>query len=184
MKKLNLIFAAITIVLCSCQKSNDSKDDGIHAGGLYSPLTESVISPYNTQFIVGDSIYNCNKIEATLYSHQPSSNQNNFYISLTDTNQAVFNWINLEVYTPVMPPETFFKKGTFTIDTLNITHCLTNSSFSEFVYGVDATFTWDTVYYENLRFKGQGSLEFSKIIESISYPGVFYPAQKVQFQFK
>jgi hypothetical protein len=103
---------------------------------------------------------------------------------MLDTTKANFNWVSLEVFTPLMQPDVFFKKGTFAVDTVNITHCLPNSCFSEFVYNVGASFTWDTIIFENNRFKGHGSLEFMQLTESLNYPGVTYPAQKVEFEFR
>ena len=181
---LFLVIIALALTLGSCKESIDSDKPDIIVGGIYNPLTELVQNGYNSQLIVGDSIYKCNKIVAVLYSNQPTSNQANFYISMLDTTIANFNRVSLEVFTPLMHPDDFFKKGTIAIDTINITHCLPNSSYSEFVYGVNARFTWDTIIFENNRFKGHGSLEFMQLTESMNYPGVTYPAQKVEFEFR
>lgn len=184
MRKSICFLISIMITIMSCTKSDDSKDKDIIIGGIYSHYTEMVQSNFSTQFTISDSIYNYNKIEAALYSHQPTSKQNVFYILFSDTINPKAKPVQLEIFTSLMKPEDFFRKGNFNIDTIRIAHFKSNSGFSDDLTGVAAVFSWDTAYFENLRFKGKGSLGFIKKAEGPFLSGDFYPVQKISLEFK
>ncbi|MEI6062073.1 MAG: hypothetical protein WCR72_15330 [Bacteroidota bacterium] len=183
MKKASFIVIVVAMAFSGCNKNNDTPDNSLFLGGVYSAYTEIVQNGCNSQFQVSDSIYTCNKIEAALYAGREPFNQNTFNISLIDSTLPAFNRIEVIISFPRMDPKTFFRKGSISIDTVNITHCISVASFSETLYGVSAILTWDAAFYENRRFKGHGSLVFPMKMASPNYQDVFYPAQKVEFQF-
>ena len=185
MKKLIIIILGVILSLSACQKSVETTEyyPPPTAGGLYRSYTAVVQNKFNTQFTISDSTYHCNLVEACLYSHEPTSEQDCFYLSLIDTTPQAQCTITLKIYTPWMKPEAFFTKGSYIIDTLSISHHKLNRDFQDDLVGVNAVFTWDTAWYENLQFKGIGRLQFTKKETGPFVSGDFYPAQKVEFEF-
>ncbi len=186
MKKIVFSMAVLAFVFAACEKSNIPviKSNDIIIGGLYRSYTEVVQEKYNTQFTIGENTFNSNILEAQLYTHQPSSDQNVFHISLIDSNQMQMNSIRFEIYTALMKPEAFFRKGICSIDRVVIIHNHQNDSFSDDMDGKLFIFTWDTASCAGMHFKGRGSLELIKKAEGPFLSGDYFPAQKFTFEFR
>jgi hypothetical protein len=61
---------------------------------------------------------------------------------------------------------------------------LASTSVSENFFNINAILTWDTAYFENFSFKGKGYFEIIDTLHSTIEPSIFYPAQRINFEFK
>jgi len=110
MKKFLVILVLLAFISTGCEKAPQGNSTDIHWGGVYSSYTDYISLPYSSNLIISDSIYQFNQIEGVYYSHQPSSNQNVFLLSINDTISAAPTSVKMELFTPFISPEVFFKK--------------------------------------------------------------------------
>ena len=183
MKKLLVIPALFAFILTGCEKESQNENTNIHWGGAYSSYTHYISLPYSSNLIISDSIYQFNQIEGVYYSHQPSSNQNVFLLSINDTASKTPTSVKMELLTPFISPEVFFKKGKLEIDSLIIGKTQNASSIYENFYPIDASLTWETVTFENRQFKGKGYIEFKQKLQGVLDANTWYPAQIFYFEF-
>jgi hypothetical protein len=184
MQKSLILISIISLQFICCDKKKDSSDEGIIIGGVYNNYTKNVQNNFASQFTINDSTYYFQKLDASLYSHQPTSKQNVFIISLIDTIHPIYGILELRIFTDLMTPEDFFKAGTFDIDSIQINHFLYKINFTDDPWGIEAIFTWETSSYENMSFKGKGSFEIINYADGPYLSGAYYPAQKINFEFK
>ncbi len=119
MKKLLVIPVLFAFILTSCEKAPQNDNTNIHWGGVYSS-SNYISLPYSSNLNISDSIYQFNQLDGVYYSHQPSSNQNVFLLSINDTVSKTPTSVKMELLTPFISPEIFFKKGKLEIDSLII----------------------------------------------------------------
>jgi hypothetical protein len=184
--KLFSLSVCIILLCTSCHKKKIDKESEIHVGLSYSPLTCNVESSTNSYIQVSDSVYNFNSIEGMYYSHKPTSNNYVFNIGLKDTERRSSPFITFDIFTEVMDPELFFQKGIFEINTMCIHNeglSITDLFYCKSYYDILSIFTWDTIFYENGGFQGKGSLEIKDTLYT-KYSNIYYPPQKIEFEFK
>ncbi len=184
MQKLLVIPVLFAFILTGCEKASQNDNTTIHWGGVYSSYTNYISLPYSSNLIISDSLYQFNQIEGIYYSHQPTSNQNVFLLSINDTASATPTSVKMELLTPFISPEAFFKKGKLEIDSLIIGKTQNASSIFENYYTIDASLTWETVTFENRQFKGKGYIEFKQKLQGVLDASTWYPAQIFYFEFK
>jgi hypothetical protein len=182
-----LSLAVCTALLSvSCRPEKPEKESEINVGIDYTPLTNNVESNTNSYIQVGDSVYKFNSIEGIYYCYMPTFNNNAFYFRLMDSAYKYSHSIMFEIFTEVMQPEIFFQKGVWKTNTLYINNeALSRQelSYRKEYYDTRAVLTWDTVSYENRNFKGKGSFEIMETLYT-DYPEIYYPPQKIEFEFK
>jgi len=172
---------AITLVLISCSKENNVKqEERIIVGGLYMPYTQIVQNSIKTSINISDSVYIFNELEAYYYSYKPTTNQNIFTLTFSDTLGSFSKQVSIDIFTQFVKPEDFFKKNVLSIDSI----MLTRSGFRENFFKTNAILTWDTAFFENFSFKGKGYLELIDTLKSIYEPSKYYPKQRINFEFK
>ena len=109
-----------------------------------------------------------------------------FILRLQNSSENNYYPIVFQFFTKEMPPEFFFQKGSYNIDTLYINNNALSISelfYRKEYYGIRSIFTWDTVFYENKKFNGKGSFEIMDTLFT-SYSTIYYPPQKIEFEFK
>jgi hypothetical protein len=180
--KTTLIFLILTTLLLSaCNKeSPNNADHKIIVGGLYLPYTEAVLSSTNSAINISDSVYQFNRVEASYYSYKPTTNQNVLVMTFTDTLSSKGKRVELDIFTEFVKPEDFFQKSSITIDSITFA----STSVFENFFNANAILTWDTAYFENFSFKGRGYIELNDTLKSIYEPSIFYPKQRINFEFK
>ncbi|MEI7501342.1 MAG: hypothetical protein WCK84_12955 [Bacteroidota bacterium] len=178
-KFLVLFAASLLVVACNKENSNNA-DENIIVGGLYIPYTGSVRSSISTTFNISDRIYPINKTEAIYYSYKPTSNQNIFMMTFTDTLNSQGKTVELDIFTKHLDPVDFFKKGSFPVDSI----MLSSGSVRENFFHANAKLTWDTAWFENFSFKGKGYFDIIDTIYCSIESGKFYPKQKINFEFR
>ena len=185
MKNLHTILYITTclLLLAGCKEPEPVNDPEYPLGSYsnYTYLMESV-SDFYVQ--VADSIYHFNYIEGSYWSHRPTFFMNNFMLWLSDSSQNY--QLGFFIFTKEMAPEIFFQKGSYNIDTLYINNNALSISelfYRKEYYGIRSIFIWDTVFYENKKFNGKGSFEIMDTLFT-SYPTIYYPPQKIEFEFK
>ena len=180
-KTLLFLFLAILLFLSACKKENPNiPDPEIVVGGLYTPYTEVVISATNTTINISDSIYQFNRVVGEYYSYKPTANQNVLVLDFIDTLSISGKRVTLDIFTKFVKPEDFFQKNVLTIDSIMLTH----SDVRENFFNTNAILTWDTAFFENFSFKGKGYFELLDTLKSKYEPSVFYPKQRINFEFK
>jgi hypothetical protein len=184
MKKHLVILAPLAFILACCEKSPQDDTTDIYVGGVYSSYTNYISIPYNSSLVISDSVYHFNQLEGVYFSHQPASDQNVFLLSLNDTSSAKPTSVKIELFTPFISPENFFKNGTQEIDTLIIGKTENYSSIYENFYAFNASLTWENVSFENRRFRGKGRVEFKENLMGVLDASTWYPAQVFYFEFK
>lgn len=180
-KKLIALATLLIIFMgvgCEKDEIEDNPEDNIIVGGLYQTYAGIPANPCDVNVNIMDEIYTFNKSEAYYGSHQPTTNQNVFQIYLSDTISDRI--IDFEIFTPYIEPEDFFTKSTFNIDTLKISWAYVREDF----YNVNATFAWDTVWYEHSSFTGKASFDIPEEIVGTINSNTFYPKQTIEFEFK
>ncbi len=180
--KTTLTFLFVTtLFLSACNKeSPEIPDPKIIVGGLYVPYTQVVQSETNSTINISDSIYQFNRIEAYYYSYKPTTNQNVLVMTFIDTLGSKGKHVEFDIFTKFVKPEDFFQKSSITIDSI----ILASSSVFENFFNANAILTWDTAYFENFSFKGRGYIELNDTLKSIYEPSIFYPKQRINFEFK
>ncbi len=179
MKRILFTLFTISIICFGCKKDNiDNSENEIIVGGLYLDYTGIMKDKIETTMNISDNIYHFNKLEAIYGSHRPTSNQNIFRLTLTDTTKYSNNNIHLWIFTRYVKPEDFFKRSTWLVDTITISW----SDVSENFYNANVTLKWDTASIDNTNFTGTGSIEFNDQIGTIK-TNAFYPKQKLNFKF-
>jgi hypothetical protein len=181
MKTKFITLFAFSLVFIACKKENTNNPDKNNlVGGLYLPYTDIVRSSTNSAINISDSAYQFNRIEAIYYSHKPTTNQNVFKMTFSDTLNDNGKVVEFDIYTKFIKPKDFFQKNTLTIDSIIIA----STSVYENFFNANAILTWDTAYFENLSFKGKGFFKIIDTLQSTSEPQVFYPGQRINFEFK
>ena len=200
MKALVKLFSLVVCMVLLCTTCNKIKpepeeesyplglDRDTTIGFLYTEIVESNTNSY---FQIGDSVYNFNSVEG-LYYFDGYKNTNVFCLSFSDT-LISGTFFRFEMFTEVIQPEVFFQKGIQKIDALRIC-CIGININSGNYKNIQSVFTWDTVYYEDKKFKGVGSLEIIDTLftrHSMRYeppreedPDPYFPPQKIKFEFK
>jgi len=193
--KMKTLFKLFSLTVCvlflspTCTKEKpDNNQDIIVKREPTGGLTEYTyaVSYSNSSFRVSDSIYNFNRIEASYVSMRPFYNMNAFHLKLMDSVLLYYNSIKLEIFTKKISPEVFFKKGKWEVDTLYISNYTLGIPlvYGKGYYGnIRTVFTWERVFYENERFQGKGSFEIMDTLYT-DYPAIYYPPQKIEFEFK
>jgi hypothetical protein len=181
MKSILICISTISLFFIACSRENaDNPNESIIVGGLYEAYTEIVQRKTNSTIIISDSIYKFNRIEASYYSHKPTTNQNVLVMTFIDTLSSNGKQINIDIFTQFVKPEDFFQKGSMTIDSIMVTRTSVRENF----FNTNAILTWDTAYFENFSFKGSGYFELIDTLKSIFEPSIFYPKQRINFEFK
>ena len=88
--------------------------------------------------------------------------------------------VEIDIFTQVIKPEDFFQKSSIAIDSIMVA----STSVRENFFNTNAILTWDTAYFENLSFKGEGYFEIIDTLKSIYEPSIFYPKQRIKIEFK
>lgn len=181
MKKTGLLLAVMILILCGCEKDRNKPIDHspIIVGGVYYNYTKVVQNDFETQVNISDSIYHSIRVEAQLFSHQPTTNQNVFYLSYMDASSGEKSIIDFMIFVPLTEPSAFFTNGTIVIDSMVVTY----SGISDNFYDAGALFTWETSDFQNISFTGNGKLEILNKLESKLQPGVYLPPQEISFSF-
>ena len=189
--KLLGLMVCIILICITCKKVEPKEEPHILPCGCIIDddssfhYTDCIESNTNSFFQIGDSVYNLNFING-LYFFAGYENANNFSLFFRDTLISGTSF-HFEMFTEKIQPEDFFQKGSRIIDIMRIS-CIG--------IGIDAkttqsVFTWDSVFYEDKKFKGTGSIE---IIDTLFakygmeyYPPreiPYFPPQKIKFEFK
>lgn len=173
--------AILTIVICGCKKDRDKPIDNSHiiVGGLYYDYTQVEQNDFETEVIISDSIYHFSRVEAQLSSHQPTTNQNVFYLGYKDVSSGEKSVIEFLIFVPFSEPSAFFTNGTIVIDSMVVSY----SGISDNFYDTGALFTWETTDFQNISFTGNGKLEILNKLESKLNPGIYFPPQVISFSF-
>ena len=183
-KLLNLFFLfGVSILLCTTCKKEEPEI--FERPLFYHSYTDYVGSNTDSYVQVGDSTYYFHYIEGGYLSYRGRENKNCFYFGLLSENHSQ-NPIKVRIDTKIIKPEVFFQKGTIEIDSIRILNApsMVGGSYRVEYYTTRSVFTWDYVSYENRTFKGRGSLEIKDTLY-INYPDtVYYPPQKIEFEFK
>jgi hypothetical protein len=87
---------------------------------------------------------------------------------------------SIEIYTPYIKKEEFFKKGTMNIDSFMINH---HGTFENFFGRYTCRVVWDSVELYGSKFRGKGCIEIVDTIRSRVVPALFYPPQKISYEF-
>jgi len=179
MRTIFLSLVSICLLLVGCQKENSNKnqEDHIIVGGMYQCYTEQIINPCDIKVNINGETFNFNKLEASYNSHKPSSNQNMFLIYLKDTTSN--KSIAFEIFTSYMQPNDFFTRSDFKTDTIKINWAGVREDF----YDSEATFRWDTVSFEKLKFTGKATFSIPKKITGSINKNTYYPEQSIEFEF-
>jgi len=126
-----------------------------------------------------------------VYYYISKYNKNAFNFALHNSLNYLQNPVRVSILTEVIKPEVFFQKGIREINTLYLHNdpYINGGSMQSEYYVIPAVFIWDTVSYENRRFKGKGSLEimdtlYTNYQNTYSYSNTYYPPQKIEFEFK
>ena len=180
MKKTFFSLIAISLLFTSCEKEkpNINQDDQVIVGGLYQDYTQVIVNSCDIGIDISNENYSFNKSEAIYSSHKPTSIQNVFLISLSDTVNN--KRIDFQIFTPFMKPEYFFTKSIFEIDTIKIGW----SGVTEDFFNADATWQWDTASLEDNKFVGKGTLNITKKIVGQINSDTYYTVQKLDFEFE
>ena len=180
--KTKAIFLLVLSLSCiACNKENkNNPEKNIIVGGVYLPYTGLVRSSTNSTINISGSIYQFVRIEAIYYSHKPTTNQNVFIMTFADTLSTKGKTVELDIFTKYMNPADFFQKSLLPVDSI----ILASTSVSENFFNINAILTWDTAYFENFSFKGKGYFEIIDTLHSTIEPSIFYPAQRINFEFK
>ena len=165
---------------CECEKEMEND---------YYCYTDYVGNLANSQVQVGDTVYYFDAMEG-YYCYTPRFDKNTFGFFMNSFNYLQ-NPIRVSILTEKMAPEIFFQKGILEIDTLYIHNdpLIVGGAMHSEYYAVHAIFTWDTVFYENRIFKGNGSIEimdtlYTNYQDTFYCPNTYYPPQKIEFEFK
>jgi hypothetical protein len=181
MKTILIFISTFSLLFSACNRENsDNHDQKIIIGGLYEPYTNVVQSESNSSINISDSIFQFNRIEASYYSHHPTSNQNVLTMTFIDIRSSYEKQVQIDIFTHFVKPEEFFQKSSITIDSIMVTR----ESVRENFFNTNAIFTWDTAYFENFSFKGEGYFELIDTLKSIYEPSIFYPKQRINIEFK
>jgi len=162
---------------------------------FYHSYTEAGSST-DSYIQVCDSIIYFDHIYGGYGFYRGSDNRNVFYFALTNPLTYVSyenqhqKYFRIDIKTEMLSPEVFFQKGTWKIDSMYINSNLpglTGGNGLPPIWGhqpAQCVFTWDYIACENKTFKGKGSFEIKDTIY-ITYPEtVYYPPQKIEFEFK
>jgi hypothetical protein len=180
MKTQFLVLFATSLLVVACNKETSiSPDNDIIVGGLYFPYTGSVRSSTSATIRISDRSHPFNSIEAIYYSHRPTSNQNVFMMTFTDTLSSNGKTVILDIFTKHMDPVDFFKKGSFPVDSIMLSSAYVRENF----FQAKALLTWDTAWFDNLSFKGKGYFEIIDTLYCRYEAGKFYPKQRIEFEF-
>jgi hypothetical protein len=181
MKTIVFFLFLSALFLSACTKeSPDNTEHQIIVGGLYVPYTEMVISATNSVINISDSIYQFNRVEASYYSFQPTSNQNIFEITFIDTLSSPGKHVKFDIFTRFVTAGDFFQKSSIAVDSI----ILASTSFSENFFNANAVLTWDTASFGNFSFKGKGCIELTDTLKCTFDPAIYYPKQRINFVFK
>jgi hypothetical protein len=170
----------IVNIFTACNKDiTDNIDPNIIVGGVYVPYTNLVKSNTSSSIIISDSVYQFNKTVASYYSHKPTTNQNVLVIQFSDSLNQKNKSIEIQIFTKLMNPETFFLANSMKIDSIIIS----NNSVYENFFNINSSITWENAKYENFSFKGKGYVELFDTVRSSNTPKLFYPKQRINFDF-
>ena len=178
--KNTCILSFIFIVLafgCETAIVEPGEDDQVIVGGLFTEYTDLQCSACQTQMVIDDSTYTFNQVEAFYASYLPALEKNNFYMIFTNTQSG--SCVELELLTPIMSPEEFFKKGKVNINSI----ILEGESITNSFFDMNGLLVWDNVFFSDYSFTGQGKFELLSDITDPSTSGIF-PAQIIPFEFK
>jgi len=186
--KLLSLSVCVVLLCATCKK----KEPEFYERPLVNhSLTDYVESSTNSYVQVDDSIYYFHLIRGCYSSYRGRLNKNAFSLYLQSPN---FDrpYINISVLTEIIKPESFFQKGIRKIDSMYIEKkylSLGEGSPRVEYYSTQSLLTWDTVFYENKRFNGKGSLEildtlYTNYQNTYHHPSTYYPPQKIEFEFK
>jgi len=101
-------------------------------------------------------------------------------MTFIDTLNSKGKHVEIDIFTKFVKPEDFFQGSSITIDSI----ILASTSVSENFFKANAILTWDTANFENFTFKGRGYIELNDTLKSIYEPSIFYPKQRIDFEFK
>ena len=181
MKKIFYSLITISLLFVSCDKDNssDNPEDNITVGGVYIPYTRLVINPVETSININDSIHIFNRVDAYYSPYKTTtSNSNVFVVRVIDTTKA-FNFVNFEIFTSYIKPESFFKKDSFAVENI----CIERNGVRENFDNINTYFYWDIVSFNNFRFSGKARLKIPNEITGRLNPNIFYPKQELEFEF-
>ena len=179
---LKFIIVCSFVLYTSC-KTNEPNENPIHEGVIPYPYTEMVINRTSSYFQVCDSIYNFNQLNGCYY-YSPFHKKNLFYVTLFDSLKKSYNHVGFEMFTDNIQTEIFFQKGITEINNLSISnHCNISISLGSIHDNARLFFTWDSVLYEDRKFSGKGSFEIMDTLYT-NYQDIYYPPQKIEFEFK
>jgi hypothetical protein len=181
MKTKFLVLFSTFFLLVACNKeTSNNPDENIIVGGLYIPYTGSVRSSISTTIRISDRIHTFNRIEAIYYSYRPTSNQNVFMMTFTDTLNSQGTTVELDIFTKHMDPVDFFRKSSLPVDSIIVS----SGNVYENFFQAKALLTWDTAWFDNLSFKGKGYFEIIDTLYCSIESGKFYPKQRINFEFR
>ena len=166
------------LLLATCKKDEPTEEPHVGCEGcMIICYTEHVVSITDSNLQIVDSIYSFNRIVG---EYCPHVENNIFFLNLSNSYTDV---VNFKISIEKMEPEVFFQKGVYEIDNLDIGTSININDFYGNLNRIHSTFTWDSISYVNRRFQGKGSLE---IIDTLytDNPDVYYPPQKIKFEFK
>jgi hypothetical protein len=189
MKKIVNLFGLICLLflLITCQPNEEEFE-----GGTFYRILVKEESSTNSYIQVSDSLVNFNQIEGCYGCFRGEINRYFFYFILTNSlnsEEYPLNYFRIDLNTKTMPPEDFFQKRRWEIDSY-INHHTPGSIGSNYLppqEGYCATqcvFTWDSISYENNTFKGKGVLEIKDTLSFDIPTHFYYPPQKIEFEFK
>lgn len=176
------LFTLILIVsiFTACNKDiTDNINPNIIVGGVYLPYTNLVKSSTSSSIIISDSTYQFNNTVASYYSHKPTTNQNVLVIEFSDSINLKNKSIEIQIFTKPVKPEIFFQANSMKIDSIIIS----NNKVYENFFNINSSIIWESAKYENSSFKGKGYVELFDTLKSLNTPKLFYPKQKIYFDF-
>jgi len=182
MKRMFFVLLAVGLMGTACKKE---EPEIFERPLFYHTYTDYVGSNTDSYVQVGDSTYYFLHIEGGYYAYRGRINKNCFYFRLSPENYSQ-NSILVSIDTKIITPEVFFQKSTIEIDSIHILNArlMDGGAYRVEYYATRSAFTWDYASYENRTFKGKGSLEIKDTLY-INYPDtVYYPPQKIEFEFK
>ncbi len=178
--KVIVSFCLLLIIILSCKKEDQNNDEN-KQGGMYLIYTSLMRSKVNAVFNISGKLNTFNSLDAAYYSYRPTTNQNVFVVYMADSTINYTNLRSIEVFTPYIKKEEFFRKGTLNSDSLRINN---DGTIEKFYGGSNkARVVWDSISLYGSKFRGKGYIEIVDTIRSRSKLSMFYPPQKIGFEF-
>lgn len=180
------------LVVCTVLLLAGCRPEETYERPLFYHIFANANSNTDSYIRVSDSTVSFNQISGSYGCYREKSN--GYFFSFTLTNPLssseygyIYNYFRIDINTKMIPPEIFFQKRTWEIDSIQINnhppYTIGGSGLplQGWTFAAQCVLVWDSVFYGNEIFKGKGSFE---IKDTIHTSGIYYPPQKIEFEFK